>query len=353
MRVIEPRAHSTLHRHFGFLKQSLGRVSYAQIPAQFKSIFGVTGSLGVLSEKQRGVLERRYKCSQYSYFPSFWGKRELAWNEMALGEDDFQVLESEIEVFNQALVQIKKIVKSERAVLVFLKDSEMLDRFRNHIAGNVADLRLIDPKDSHLDDIAHREGRKEVGAEGKRGREWTKKEYIIDVQAGEPRTVTLATEAYSRGEDFKYSPSVLAKGGGHAIQCYLSKTNADEVQVRGRVARKNEPGSYSLFVHWGDVRATINKSNTVLSDLENEHIKALKGDDAGDARKKTPTELYRDIKEERLKEAEARFEKQCTRADRLLVAHNRTMELTQYTRQFFNGSTTRSNVLDALAKLAD
>lgn len=37
-------------------------------------------------------------------------------------------------------------------------------------------------------------------------------------------SVSLFICRFGRGEDFKYSPAVLEKGGGHAIQLYLTKS---------------------------------------------------------------------------------------------------------------------------------
>lgn len=47
------------------------------------------------------------------------------------------------------------------------------------------------------------------------------------------------------------------KGGGHVIQTFLSLDKADEIQIRGRVARKLERGSFSLIVSWTDVKKVI------------------------------------------------------------------------------------------------
>ena len=38
------------------------------------------------------------------------------------------------------------------------------------------------------------------------------------------------------------------------------ENKADEIQVRGRVARKNQPGSYSLLLSWPDIADGLGNS---------------------------------------------------------------------------------------------
>ena len=49
---------------YGYLNIPIGKVSYAEIPGNFDSIFGVTGSLGVLPPKQMEILSDKYKISK-------------------------------------------------------------------------------------------------------------------------------------------------------------------------------------------------------------------------------------------------------------------------------------------------
>lgn len=71
---------------YGYLNIMLGMMSYAEVPANFKAIFGVTGSLGVLPDAQLDILKSEYKVTNFSYFPSFWGKRNLRWDPTKLTE---------------------------------------------------------------------------------------------------------------------------------------------------------------------------------------------------------------------------------------------------------------------------
>lgn len=60
----------------GNLQMQLGAMSYAEVPAAFPFIFGVTGSLDTLPDKQRAVLKDKYNVRTFSYFPSFWETKE-------------------------------------------------------------------------------------------------------------------------------------------------------------------------------------------------------------------------------------------------------------------------------------
>ena len=69
-----PRPPDPKHGRYGYLNLALGKLSYSQVPIQYGSIFGVTGSLGVLPAKQLEILRQTYGVHKFSYFPSFWGE---------------------------------------------------------------------------------------------------------------------------------------------------------------------------------------------------------------------------------------------------------------------------------------
>ena len=165
---------------YGYLRVPSASLSYAEIPTYFTSIFGVTGSLGVLPSQQREVLQSKYKVTSFSYFPSFWGERQLKWDEGDLDSSAFRVVDDEVGVFRAALQMISREVRNGRAVLVFLRDSDALRAFKSLAGGQVSNLLILDSLDN-------------VSREGK--------EMIIDKQSGEPGAVTFATATYGRGEE--------------------------------------------------------------------------------------------------------------------------------------------------------
>ena len=332
----------------GYMRIDLGALSYAEVPKEFPCIFGVTGSLSTLPDKQREVLMESYRVSVFSFFPSFWEtkeqKRQLDWQENKLTNKNFPpVVNEENEVFVHTLAMIRKIVNEDRAVLVFCKDSRQLKAFKRFCSGKIANPFILDGTDDSLNVIARSEGRVNLGE----GRQWTKKDLIVDKQAGEPKAVTIATAEFGRGEDFKYSPSVLEKGGGHAIQLYLTKVKADEIQVRGRVARKNEPGSYSLILSWEEVKEVVGESDDLKRVMK-------------ESKDNTPSQVYKNIDALRLKMANETFAKQLEDEKRSVELHGKTLSLLQEVRNFYATSNmfgktsaeTRGTILNQLHTIA-
>jgi hypothetical protein len=232
-------------------------------------------------------------------------------------ENHFQVAEGWPEAFEEAILQIKEVVRLERAVLVFVRDSEMLNKFYDHAKASFGKIHKLDSTEGERKD----------------------KETIIYRSAGEPKAITFATATYGRGEDFKYRPSVLEKGGGHAIQLFLSVNKADEVQIRGRVARKNEPGSYALILNWADVRERVNP--TKADELQRS------------AASLSASQLYKRIDELRNAACSEGFAQQCTKAESFRDAHNQTFELLENTRKYYLRRLPRRQLLSMLHEVAD
>lgn len=60
------------------------------------------------------------------------------------------------------------------------------------------------------------------------------------------KNVTLATKAFGRGVDFTcYHPVVLANGGVHVLQTFLSENASEETHLLGRTGYQGNPGSCS------------------------------------------------------------------------------------------------------------
>jgi preprotein translocase subunit SecA len=74
--------------------------------------------------------------------------------------------------------------------------------------------------------------------------------------ACKPRSVTLCSREYGRGEDFiTWNTNLRRAGGIHVVSTFLSLDISEEVQVQGRTARRTNPGSFSLVLStasiWG------------------------------------------------------------------------------------------------------
>lgn len=66
--------------------------------------------------------------------------------------------------------------------------------------------------------------------------------------AGHHGRVTLLTREFGRGVDYQVEAKVVEQGGMHVIQTFFSVDVKEEVQIKGRTARKDDPGSYELIL---------------------------------------------------------------------------------------------------------
>ncbi|MDR3705879.1 MAG: preprotein translocase subunit SecA [Paludibacteraceae bacterium] len=78
------------------------------------------------------------------------------------------------------------------------------------------------------------------------------REAEIVAQAGQPGTVTIATNMAGRGTDIKLSPSVKASGGLAIIGTERHESRRVDRQLRGRAGRQGDPGSSVFYVSLED-----------------------------------------------------------------------------------------------------
>ena len=78
------------------------------------------------------------------------------------------------------------------------------------------------------------------------------KEAEIVALAGQPGTVTIATNMAGRGTDIKLSPEVKAAGGLAIIGTERHESRRVDRQLRGRAGRQGDPGSSVFFVSLED-----------------------------------------------------------------------------------------------------
>jgi preprotein translocase subunit SecA len=68
---------------------------------------------------------------------------------------------------------------------------------------------------------------------------------VIIKRVGQPEKITIMTESFSRGTDFKiFDKRIDEKGGLHIIQTFISTDLSEYIQARGRTARQGNKGSY-------------------------------------------------------------------------------------------------------------
>jgi preprotein translocase subunit SecA len=79
-----------------------------------------------------------------------------------------------------------------------------------------------------------------------------KEEALIVSQAGQPATVTVATNMAGRGTDIKLGPGVAQAGGLHVIGTERHEAIRVDRQLLGRAGRQGDPGSGQLFLSLED-----------------------------------------------------------------------------------------------------
>eukprot|EP00935_MAST-01C_sp_MAST-1C-sp1_P000726 g726.t1 len=66
--------------------------------------------------------------------------------------------------------------------------------------------------------------------------------------------VTLLSREHGRGLDFSCRDKRVEEAGGlHVVQTFLSKTLAEEIQIRGRTARQKNQGSFQMVLLAADL----------------------------------------------------------------------------------------------------
>jgi hypothetical protein len=203
-----------------------GSFSYAQIPLEFKYIMGVTGTLETLNDPEKRIIQTVYKVSKNTFTSSIFGINNLRFQEkddiMIENSDDyFNVIRREID--NHLIGRLSE----KRAVLVFFESKQKLKEFYNSKA-----LESIRESVVNLTEEASLE----------------EKDNLVK-RATISGQITLFTRTFGRGTDFIcHDQNVLASGGTHVIQTFLSEEVSEEVQIKGRTARQGNQGSYSMVL---------------------------------------------------------------------------------------------------------
>lgn len=205
--------------NYGYLLLDTGEISYARLPSQFKLILGVSGTLKDLSDHERKGIQM-YDINNFSILPSFFGESNLKSNT----DSDFVCLSKEEDWLKTIYDKANQIVKSFRAVLIFFDTETQLNLFSDEYRS----------KFDRFNDIT--ENTKDAARD------------MYVNEAGLSGAVTLATRGMGRGVDYKSSLAVEKNGGIHVIQTFCSVDVKEEIQIKGRTARKDNKGSYELVL---------------------------------------------------------------------------------------------------------
>jgi hypothetical protein len=116
--------------------------------------------------------------------------------------------------------------KDKRPVLVFFKDVDALDTFFKTSHCQPLSPVLLDPRVT------------------------SDRDRTVSIAMSGAGVVTLLTRDFGRGTDFMCSDDDVRRDGGvHVIQTFLSEELAEELQIKGRTARQDNPGSYCMVLN--------------------------------------------------------------------------------------------------------
>jgi preprotein translocase subunit SecA len=103
-------------------------------------------------------------------------------------------------------------------------------------------------KSEHLSEMMKRKGISHQVLNAKQH----EKEAAIIAEAGQPGTVTVATNMAGRGVDIKLGEGIAEKGGLHIIGTERHEARRIDNQLRGRSGRQGDPGSTRFYVSMED-----------------------------------------------------------------------------------------------------
>lgn len=190
----------------------LGCFSYAEIPNDFDSILGCSGTLSTLSAPEQHIIEQVYGIRLRTTVPSVYGRNNLRFHkqdnvQLEADENWRAVLAREI---RQRLVG--QNVGTRRAVFVVFETGAQLQAFLD-----AHEYQSMRPDTLVLTETAN-------SAEKKR---------IVDL-ASSSGQVTFFTKIFGRGTDFKVHDQIVSVNGGvHVIQTFLSEELSEEIQIKG------------------------------------------------------------------------------------------------------------------------
>lgn len=169
-----------------------------------------------------------------TYVPSVYGPLNCQF--AGDSPDDVKLCKGEAQWFTEIMNEMKTRLKpkpgqmAQRAVLVFFEKTETLEKFYNS--------DTFKEKKSECIQISE-------------ATPSNQKASLIQ-QAVRRGGITIANRKFGRGTDFIcYDQELLAAGGIHVIQTFVSDKLSEETQIMGRTARQGNTGSFSMVLEEG------------------------------------------------------------------------------------------------------
>jgi preprotein translocase subunit SecA len=194
--------------------QTFATITLQNYFRMYHKLAGMTGT----AETEAGELWNIYKLDVV-VIPT---NRPIARNDM-----NDRIYKTKREKYNAVIQEIVDLVDQGRAVLVGTTSVEI-----SELLGKMLTMRKI--KHNVLNAKLHQ------------------KEADIVADAGQPGTVTIATNMAGRGTDIKLAPSVKEAGGLAIIGTERHESRRVDRQLRGRAGRQGDPGSSIFYISLED-----------------------------------------------------------------------------------------------------
>eukprot|EP00037_Helgoeca_nana_P030215 m.371716 g.371716 ORF g.371716 m.371716 type:complete len:3536 (+) comp28134_c1_seq4:358-10965(+) len=235
-----------------------GNFSYAETPAHFNCILGVSGTLESLSDTEQAIISKKpFQIHRQTYVPTVFGGSPPIFSPHS--EESRDLFVQDRAHFDQSLreqIDGRRVkggdAQQPRAVIVFFRDEDALRA--------ALDSKPMEPIRSDIEVMTEELDADEKSAKIKR--------------ASHAHTITFATASFGRGTDFICRDGrVIANGGVHILQTFIAHSLSEEIQFRGRTGRQGQPGSYSLLL----VREDLEQLGIRLDQLDTTPFQAVRG----------------------------------------------------------------------------
>jgi hypothetical protein len=203
-----------------------GNFSFAEIPNSFTYKMGVSGTLRSLVKEEKEIVQS-YGIQRLAYCPSIYGASLL--NEKESSKRSIITMQQTKDMWFLRITNIsKEKQRAGRAVLVFFENIDVLTEFTSAKGTELGSYQILEEKVKFKDTIIK--------------------------QATQSGTVTLCTRPFGRGVDFIcLDAATEASNGVHIIQCFITSSASEQIQIEGRTARQGQPGSHEYVLFHGDL----------------------------------------------------------------------------------------------------